>query len=84
MSDNLASDLRGWARSGLTRDLYQGATPLCHTLAQAADRIEALEAELANARAIVDGLGKWDGCWPGNVNLDALGREARAMKGPTP
>lgn len=50
MSDNLSSDLRGWAKSGLTRNLYSGATPLCDTLAQAADSIDALKAELAKAR----------------------------------
>jgi len=48
MSDETANQLRAWAASGLTRNLFSGATPLCDTLAQAADHIEALQAQLAD------------------------------------
>jgi NADH pyrophosphatase NudC (nudix superfamily) len=47
MTDETANQLRAWAASGLTRNLFSGATPLCDTLAQAADHIEALQAQLA-------------------------------------
>jgi hypothetical protein len=77
MSDNLASDLRGWAKSGLTRDLYQGATPLCDTLAQAADRIDALEASLwrMEAMTMLD--------FANHQTAKSL-RKIQAMKDPTP
>jgi predicted phage tail protein len=48
MSDETANQLRAWAASGLTKNLFSGATPLCDTLAQAADHIEALQAQLAD------------------------------------
>jgi len=48
MSDETANQLRAWAASGLTKNLFSGATPLCDTLAQAAAQIEALQAQLAD------------------------------------
>jgi hypothetical protein len=55
MSDETANQLRAWAASGLTKNLFSGATPLCDTLAQAADHIDALQSQLAEAnRALAE------------------------------
>jgi len=56
MSDETANQLRAWAASGLTKNLFSGATPLCDTLAQAAAHIEALQAQLAESRAGLEKL----------------------------
>jgi hypothetical protein len=45
MPDDMTTTLRMWAASGLTRNLYAGATPLCDTLRHAADMLEDVRAE---------------------------------------
>jgi hypothetical protein len=51
MSDETANQLRAWAASGLTKNLFSETKPLCDTLAQAAAHIEALQAQLAEVTA---------------------------------
>jgi hypothetical protein len=48
---DLRSQIEAWSRSGLTRNLFSGVTPLCETLEQAAAAIAERDALRADLKA---------------------------------